>query len=214
MYDPFYSDGSVIASWGKLGIRCVNPDVDFYSTSRKQYTDSHFLVSQPPASLLPRLFKEAMRVLHRWALLVPTSFCANPLVHEVGALCVIHITQPVDLRMKEIPVRSKRMSWLIKGVDLPCESLYTRKGDCFWSLGKGDVFSRPSLSNVPGTAPIAIAADVARFGLDVDPRLDVEISGLCSFHRMWKWRARLQLQLPPRCRRRRVRPSVVPVQGL
>ena len=51
--------------------------------------------------------------------MVPSSFCLQEVVHDVGALSSIAITTAVSLCMNGIPIKSKRMTWLVKGVDLP-----------------------------------------------------------------------------------------------
>ncbi len=181
VYDPFYSNGSASKFWAHLGWKCLHPNVDFFDKRLRPLLISpcaHFLISQPPASLLPRLFKHDLRLIPRWAILVPGSFCLQPDVHAVGALSSIAICKPVSLCMNGIPVRNKRMTWLIKGVDIPGHSLHTNKGLWFWTLGKGDVFTRAQVADV-SNAPNS-AATVTLSPLDLTA-LREEFCELCTF---------------------------------
>ena len=180
-YDPFYSNGSASKSWAHLGWKCLHPSVDFFDTRLRPLLISpctHFLVSQPPASLLPRLFKHDLRLIPRWAILVPSSFCLKPDVHAVGALSSITIGKPVSLCMNGIPVRSKRMTWLIKGVDIPGNSLHTNKGLWFWTLGKGDVFTRAQVADAHVALNLSAAVTLSPLDLTA---LRCELCELCSF---------------------------------
>lgn len=181
VYDPFYSSGSAFKSWARLGWKCLHPNVDFFERNLRPNLIEpcpYLLVSQPPASLLARLFKSALRLIPRWAILVPSAFCLQDVVHDVGALSSIAITTAVSLCMNGVPIRSKRMTWLVKGIHLPGGSLHTKKGHCFWTLGKGEVFTRSQIAGVP--PPVAPANATKLTSDDLDS-LRSELVQLCVF---------------------------------
>ena len=181
VYDPFYGSGAASSCWAHLGWKCLHPSVDFFDKSLRPRLVSpcdHLLVSQPPASLLPRLFKSDLRLLPRWAILVPSSFCLQLDVHAVGELSSIAIAKPVSLCMRGVPVRSKRMTWLVKGIKLPHHSLYTTKGHCYWTMGRGDVLTGAQLAGQSPRATVPAAPAPVLAGLAA---LRSELHELCRF---------------------------------
>ena len=150
VYDPFYSTGSVARGWSKLGVDCLHEKRDFFdATTRPNLApgSGYLLVSQPPKSILEKLLKGDLRTIQRWAILVPLTFLHTrcKLLNSVGWLSVIHILDHVDLSMGGSKVSRIRMVWLIKGIKLPHQHLYTRQGHGFWPLGQTTVYTRPGL---------------------------------------------------------------------
>ena len=150
VYDPFYSAGHVTRGWARLGIQCLHENKDFFNEATRPNLSTgsgYLLVTQPPRSLLDQLFKGDLKTIPRWAVLVPLTFLhtKTTLLNSVGHVSIIHILKSVDLSMNGKTVSRIRMSWVIKGIQLPHQQMYTTQGFGYWPLGQSRVYDRQQL---------------------------------------------------------------------
>ena len=139
--DPFPSTGAVIREWASIGVDCAHTDGDFFTGEFRNYIGTATLVTFPPMSRLDDVVSE-LRGTQKWAILVPRAFTESTTVRDSGRLAVIHIVKPVSFTYAGHAMGSPRqMSWLLKGITVPCTPLYTHDASAFWSVSEGESFT-------------------------------------------------------------------------
>ena len=139
--DPFYSTGAVVREWASIGVDCTHTTGDFFAGAFRDRVGVATLVTFPPMSKLVDIIKELQDV-PRWALLVPRAFTESTSIRGCKGLAMIHIVKEVSFTYSGYPMGSpRRMSWLLKGIDIPRTPLHTHDASSFWCVSTGECFT-------------------------------------------------------------------------
>ena len=139
--DPFYSTGAVAREWASIGVDCTHTTGDFFAGAFRDRVGAATIVTFPPMSKLVDIVKELQDV-PRWALLVPRAFTESTSIRGCKGLAMIHIVKAVSFTYSGYPMGSpRRMSWLLKGIDIPRTPLHTHDASSFWCVSTGECFT-------------------------------------------------------------------------
>jgi len=124
--DPFYFNGEVKNEWLKLGRTIIHEDKDFFTTTH----EGEIFVSNPPFSILNKIFYNLFRIDKPFALLIPIQKIAQLKTQEIVKnkelqmiICPIYIGF-IDGNGNTTRCASQYFCWITWKLNLPKDLVF------------------------------------------------------------------------------------------